>query len=56
MDTSDQLHALAILIPGEMTLVAHWIGGWVDPRDGLEEAMAKRKIFFCPCQELNPGH
>jgi hypothetical protein len=30
----------------------HWIGGWVDPRAGLE-VVSKRKIL--PCRESNPS-
>jgi hypothetical protein len=30
----------------------HWIGGWVDPRAGLD-VVAKRKVL--PCRESNPG-
>jgi hypothetical protein len=29
--------------PGERVPDAHWIGGWVDPRAGLDDA--KRKIL-----------
>jgi hypothetical protein len=30
--------------PGEKTPVAHWIGGWVDPRGGLDD-MEKLKFL-----------
>jgi hypothetical protein len=32
--------------PGEITLDAHWKGGWVDPRAGLDTE-AKRKTLLC---------
>jgi len=51
MLVSGQLHALGRLLPQEATPSTHRIGGWVDPRGGLN-MMAKRKIS-CPCQELN---
>jgi hypothetical protein len=31
---------------------AHWMGGWVRPRTGVD-AVEKREIS-CPCRELNP--
>jgi hypothetical protein len=41
---SGQLHTPAFLDPGgEEPSGAHWIGGWVKPRDGLDAA-EKRKI------------
>jgi hypothetical protein len=39
--------------PGDRTPATHWIGGWVDPRAGMD-AMEKRKISFLS-RELNPG-
>jgi hypothetical protein len=39
--------------PGEGALGNHWIGGWVDPRAGLD-ALEKRKISY-PCRELYPS-
>jgi hypothetical protein len=38
-------------IPGKGPLVP--IGGWVDPKSGLD-AGARRKIL-CPCRGSNPG-
>jgi hypothetical protein len=38
--------------PGERTPGTHWIGGWVDPRAGLD-AEARRKII-CLCWGSNP--
>jgi hypothetical protein len=38
--------------PGERAPDTHWIGGWMDPRTGLN-AVKKRKIF--PRRESNPG-
>jgi hypothetical protein len=31
----------------------HWIGGWVDPRAGLD-AVEKRKFFILPGLKLRP--
>jgi hypothetical protein len=31
-------------IPGERLLGTHWIGGWVNPRSGLDD-VEKRKFF-----------
>jgi hypothetical protein len=45
---SGQFHATAALPPG-----THWIGGWVDPRAGLDE-VKKRKLFTLPVLELRP--
>jgi hypothetical protein len=42
---SDQLHAPAALLPG--------IGGWVDPRAGLDD-VEKRKFLTLPGLELRP--
>jgi hypothetical protein len=50
---SDQLHALAALLPMERALGTHWIGGWVDPRVGLDN-MEKRKFLTLPGLELQP--
>jgi hypothetical protein len=36
MELSDQLHAPAALLPGETASGSHWLGGWVDPRAGLD--------------------
>jgi hypothetical protein len=38
---------------GERTSGAHWIGGWVDPRAGLDE-VEKRKLLTLPGRELRP--
>jgi hypothetical protein len=38
----------------ERTLGTYWVGGWVDPRAGLDK-VAKRKTPY-PCQELKHGH
>jgi hypothetical protein len=53
MDVSGQLHTAAALPPGKELPDIHWIGGWVDPRAGLD-AVKLRKIS-CSCQKLNPG-
>jgi hypothetical protein len=47
MEISGHFHAPRERAPG-----THWIGGWVDPRAGLD-AVAKRKIPS-PCRESNP--
>jgi hypothetical protein len=40
-------------IPGGKTPVAHWIGGWVGPRDVLD-AVENRKFLTLPGLELRP--
>jgi hypothetical protein len=37
--------------PEERTLSIHWIGGWVDPRAGLDD-VEKRKFLTLPGLEL----
>jgi hypothetical protein len=37
MEVSGQLHAPATLPKGERASGTHWIGGWVDPRTGLDD-------------------
>jgi hypothetical protein len=44
MEVSGQLHALAALPSGERTPVTHWIGGWMDPRTGLDDV--EKSIFL----------
>jgi hypothetical protein len=39
--------------PGERDPGTHWIGGWVDPRAGLED-VEKRKFLTIPGLELQP--
>jgi hypothetical protein len=39
--------------PGEEAPGTHWIGGWVDPRDGLDH-VEKRKFLSLPELELRP--
>jgi hypothetical protein len=39
--------------PGDRGLGTHWIGGWVDPRDGLDN-VDKRKFLTLPGVELRP--
>jgi hypothetical protein len=43
-----------LFTPREKTPGTHWIGGWVDPRAGLD-MVSKRKIPST-CQESNPNH
>jgi hypothetical protein len=50
---SGQFHALAALPPGERALGTYWIGGWVDPRAGLDDVQ-KRKILTLMGLELRP--
>jgi hypothetical protein len=53
MEVSGQLHARAVLPPGERAPNTHWLGGWVGPRAGLD-VVEKTKILHC--REANPGH
>jgi hypothetical protein len=39
--------------PGERAPGTHWIGGWVDLRDGLD-GVEKRKFLTVPGFELGP--
>jgi hypothetical protein len=39
--------------PGEKAPGTHWIGGWVDPRAGLDN-VEKRKFLPLPGLELRP--
>jgi hypothetical protein len=41
------------LRPGQFTSGTHWIGGWVDPRAGLDD-VEKRKFLILPGLELRP--
>jgi hypothetical protein len=41
------------LYPRERTPDTHWIGGWVDPRAGLDD-VEKRKFLNLPGLELRP--
>jgi hypothetical protein len=43
----------AVLLTGEKAPGTHWIGGWVDPRPGLDNA-EKRKSLPLPGLELRP--
>jgi hypothetical protein len=36
MEMSGQLHASAVLLPGERFTDIHWIGGWVGPTAGID--------------------
>jgi hypothetical protein len=49
---SGQLHAPAVLCPGERTLVTHCTGGWVSPRVGLDTEVIGK--ILCPCRGSNP--
>jgi hypothetical protein len=48
---SGQLHAPGRFTPRERAPGTHWIGGWVDPRGGLD-AVEKRKFLPPPGLEL----
>jgi hypothetical protein len=50
MEVSGQLHAPAALPPGKSP-GTHFIGGWVEPREGLEN-MEKWKFLTLPGLEL----
>jgi hypothetical protein len=39
--------------PGERAPRTHWIGGWVNPRAGLDD-VEKRKFLTLPGLELRP--
>jgi hypothetical protein len=39
--------------PGRFTPGTHWIGGWIDPRVGLDD-VEKRKFLTLPRLELRP--
>jgi len=43
MESSDQLYALAVLLPREKAPGTHWIGGWVGHGADLD-AVVKTKI------------
>jgi hypothetical protein len=50
-----QLHAPAALPLEKEPPSIHWIGGWVNPRAGLDDA--EKKFFTLPGLELQPlGH
>jgi hypothetical protein len=53
MEVSGQLHASAALPPpsGETVPGIHCIGGWLDPRAGLD-LMEKKEVSF-PCRKWN---
>lgn len=53
MEVSDQLDVLAILPFGEIAPGTNWIGGLVNPREGVN-AVEERKIL--PWQKLNLDH
>jgi len=54
MEVNDQLHAPAgHFNHGKRTRPRnHWIGGWMEPRTGLDAVAEKNP---CPCRESNPG-
>jgi hypothetical protein len=52
MEVSGQLHETATLPPGKEPPGKHCIGGWVDPRAGLDKE--KLKLLTPPGLELRP--
>jgi hypothetical protein len=52
MGVSGQFHYPGHFTPKERAPSTHWIGGWVDPRAGLD-TVVKRKILS-PCRDSNP--
>jgi hypothetical protein len=50
---SDQFHAPAAFTLGERARDTHWVGGWVDPRAGVDD-MEKRKFLILPGLKLRP--
>jgi len=50
MEVNGQLYAPAALPPGKQP---HWIGGWVEPKAGLD-AVVKRKIPSLPLPRFEP--
>jgi hypothetical protein len=50
---SGQIHAPAALPSGKEPPRSHWIGGWVDPRAGVDD-MEKGKFFTLQGLELRP--
>jgi hypothetical protein len=44
---------VSALCPGERAPSSHWIGGWVDPRAGLND-VEKRKFLTLPGLQLQP--
>ena len=52
MEVSGKLHTAAALFSGRKPCT-HRIGGWVDPRGGLD--IPEKKKFSCHYQESNNG-
>jgi hypothetical protein len=51
MAVSGRLHALATLL-SEKDICIHWIGGWLDHREGLN-VVERRESYTC--LDSNPG-
>jgi len=51
MDVSVQLQAL-VTLPSRRNPGAHSIGGWVDPRAGMD--VLERRKFCCTCWDSKP--
>jgi hypothetical protein len=52
LEVSDQLHTPVALPAGERAPGIYWIGGWVDPRAGMDYM---EKIKFLTLPELEHG-
>jgi hypothetical protein len=50
---SGQLHTPASIPPGEKVPATHRIGGWMDPRAGLDD-VEERTFLTLPGLELRP--
>jgi hypothetical protein len=50
---SGQFHASSALTQGKIVPRTPWIGGWVDPKAGMDNEK-KRKLFTLPELELRP--
>jgi hypothetical protein len=53
MEVSGQLDSPAVLPPGKAPRGTHWLGGRVDPKDGLDD-VKKRKFLSLPGLEIRP--
>jgi hypothetical protein len=56
MDLSGQLYAPAALLPGERALGIHCIGGWVDPRTGLDDVEENPYPYRNSISDLSAVH
>jgi hypothetical protein len=49
-----QLHVPGGFTPGERAPHNHWIGGWVDRRDGLDAVAKKKNPIIGPAENRTP--